>query len=147
MSNTVYNRNKANSFKAAGDLLTPAVMVILLKTTYTVNADHNFAADLTIATNEVTGTGSLSGYANRKTLASKAVTQDDTGDRGLFAAANLTYAAINAGIVGALALAVKNTADADSELVAFFDSGFPVTTNSGDLNINWDATNKILSQT
>jgi hypothetical protein len=94
---------------------------------------------------ELNGTGYTKGIGastGRKTLASKTVTIEDGNTRSVFTAANVTWTAINAGTAGKAVLlkekgAGTTTSDTGSLLICVIDSGFPVTTNGGDLTIQW----------
>ena len=82
-----------------------------------------------------------SGYA-RQTLGNAwTVTEDDVGNRADVDNADVTFSAVSsgAGIIGAAILVLERTANDSSgrELVASFDTGFPVTPNGGDVTVQW----------
>lgn len=131
MANAAYNRGKKKFIDGGLNFATADLRVLLVTSGYTFNADHNFVSDLTPGSNELSGTG----YA-RKTLASKATTQDDTNDRAEGDCDDIAYTAINAGTAAAAILFVQVTNDADSYLVGKYDTGgFPLVTNGGDATI------------
>lgn len=141
MANLGFNRGKKLLLKRAAaptgcDVETDVIKVALIASGYTPNADHNTMSEVT---NELSGTGYASGFAGsgRKTLGTKAITEDDTNDLAKFTAANLTWTAINAGTAIGAVVYQHITDDATSPLLAWIDGGFPVTTNGADLQVNW----------
>ena len=104
--------------------------------TYTFNADHDFVAGLTPGSNESTGTG----YA-RKTLGTFAVTVDDANDWAEYDAADPSiYSGADFGVIQAAVVYRFVTSDALSPLICYLDgTGFPITTNSGDLTLQFHA--------
>lgn len=115
------------------DLLTNDIVVLLVTSSYTFAATHDDIADAVAA--ELSGTG-----YSRKTLASKTVTRSNSPIRGVFDAADITWAGINAGAAAALIIAADLGADSASPLLVYIDSGgFPITTNGGDLAVAWAA--------
>jgi hypothetical protein len=123
------------------NLLSDTIKVMLVGSGYTPNKDDNFVAAITGGTSkELSGTGYTGGFggSGRKTLASKAVTQDDANDVAYFDAADLTWSAIDAGTVAYLAVIKEVTSDADSPLLAIVDVT-EVVTNGGDYTVTWAA--------
>lgn len=104
--------------------------------TYTFDPDHDFVAGLTPGSNECTGTG----YA-RKTLSGMVATLDDTGDQVKCDATDPSvYSGADFGTVQAAVVYRFVTNDADSPLICYLDgASFPVTTNGGDLTIQFHA--------
>ena len=146
----VYNHFKAVEANGTLDLLTDTLKVMLVGSTYTANADHDYVNPSAYQM-ELGGTGYTGGYlgSGRKTLSSKTVTEDDTNDRGTFTAAPVTWTAINAGTAAAAIIIRERAATGDtmSELIAYIDTGgFPVVTNGGDFTVQWSA-NGILQLT
>jgi hypothetical protein len=154
MANTVYNRFKKFAVSSSSgqlkhiNLLTDTIKVALVSSAYSVNPDHNtfaFGTTTDPESYELNGTGYDNGIGastGRKTLASKTMTQDDTNNRAVFDAANITWTAINAGTAGSAILireggAGTTTSDTGTTLICFIDSGFPVVTNGGDLTVQW----------
>ena len=137
----IYNRAKKQWLAGELDLDGQTIKAMLVGSGYTYNPDHNLVSQ--VVANEVSGTGYAGGFAGagRKTLSSVVVAQDDTNDRGYMDAADLTWTGINVGQVGGLILYRSVTADSDSPLIAFIDTGaaFPITTNGGDLVFQWSS--------
>ena len=110
--------------------------MLLLRTTvaYTYDADDNFVADvLTGGVLEV----SVAGYA-RQTLASVAVTENDTLDRVEYEADQATFASLVAGqTIDAAVVFIQVTNDADSVLVSYYNL-VDTPTNGGNVNIQFD---------
>lgn len=110
-------------------------------------ANAGTAADLNtvsqVTSNELSGTG----YA-RVTLGTLSLTEDDTGDRAVFSAANpATYTAINAGTIAGGWVYIRvggSDVDASDLLVCFLDCT-DLVTNGGDVTLSFDATNGILT--
>lgn len=140
MANFVYNRAAYNIARGNLNLSSATLKMMLVTSAYTPNRDHDFidmggASDPADA--ELSGTGYAAGFggAGRKTVANKAFSEDDANDRGEMDCDDITWPGINAGIAAAAILIRENTTDADSDLIAYFDSGFPKTTNGGDLTL------------
>lgn len=115
------------------------VVVTAAPASAAVAADLNFLADVTA--NEATFTN----YA-RRTLASVAVTEDDTNDRAAITAANpATYTAAggttNNTVTGAwIVRRATNGADTPATDVLWcYLATTPITTNGGDLTFNFGA--------
>ncbi len=89
-----YNDFKEQLFKKVHDLMADTVKVTL-HTGYTPNIDtHQVWADAGVSSTEY---GSGAGYtAGGKTLANKSVTQDNTNDRALWDADDVTWTALGA---------------------------------------------------
>lgn len=128
MADAAYNRGKFLIASGSLDWVNDDIQVLLLDDagTYVFSADHNFVADL--GANESTGTGYV-----RKALASKTATEDDTNDRASLDAADVVWAGLDAGTVQAAVVFRQVTTDSDSEVLFYMDSGFPFTSNGGDL--------------
>lgn len=113
--------------------------VLLVKSGFAYNPDHNFVSD--ISANESNATDYV-----RKVLAGKSITKDDTNDRVALIATDLTWTglggAINNTIVGAIVFKF-NASDAAAELVAFIDTNDIVTADN-DVTLDFDATNGLL---
>ena len=149
MANLFYNNAKLLIFNNTLDLETDSGIKILLvsnATAYTPNADHVFideagANDVIDAETNVTNYTGGFGGAGRKTLASRAITVDNTNDRAEFDAADVTWTALGNGtnqtvVAGVIVKEITN--DAASLLIGYVDfSDF--TTNGADLTLQWDA--------
>lgn len=133
----LYNDFKESLLKKIHDLVNDTVKVTL-HTGYTPNIDtHQVWADVS-----ATEYGTASGYtAGGKTLASKTVTQDNTGDRALWDAADVTWTAL-----GPLSPATPShaiiwndtpTAPADP-LIGYIELG-STATNGGDYTLQFSS--------
>ncbi len=136
------NKVRALLLNGGIDLDTNTLKVILVGTSYTPDKDHNFVDSITGGTSkELSGTGYTGGFngSGRKTLASVAVTQDDTNDKAYLDAADVTWTAINAGTVAYAVVIKEVTSDADSPIIAVVTISPNVVTNGGDYQIQWAA--------
>jgi hypothetical protein len=135
MANVVYNTAKKRLLDGGFNWGSLDLRVLLVTSGYVVDADDVFVDDLTPGSNELAGTGYV-----RKALASESTAQDDVNDRAEGDADDVTWTGINAGTTAAAVIFTQVTTDADSWLVAYIDTGgFPITTNGGDLTIQWNA--------
>ena len=135
MANFLYNSAKTGFVNGTIDWDDSTIKAMLVKDTYTPDKDHKFVADVTPASNEL----SDASYS-RKTLQNKTVTQDDVNDVAKVDSDDLTWTAINAGTAAGMVIYKENTGDADNVLIAYInDGGFPVTTNGGDLIMEFNA--------
>lgn len=124
------------------DLLNNTIKVMLVQASYTPDKDHNFVDSITGGTTkEISGTGYTGGFAGsgRKTLASKAVAQDDTNDIGWFDAADLVWTALDAGTVGYAVVIKEVASDADSIIICVHDVSPDVVSNGGNYTVQWAA--------
>lgn len=120
------------------DFLNQTMQVGLSTSTHVPNQDDNFLDDGG-ADDFIDGELSGTGYS-RQTLASKTVTYDTANNRVEFDAADTTWTGINAGTAAQATVHRDNTTDATSTLFCDVDTGgFPVTTNGGDVTIQWNA--------
>lgn len=138
MASKFYGQGMLGIMDGTIDLLTDTIKVILVNSSYTYDADHDFADD--VSANELSGTGYTGGFngSGRKTLASKTVTNDTANDRVEFDAADLTWTGINAGTIGGAVLVKETTNDAASRIIAFLDP-INLATNGGDVTVVWDS--------
>lgn len=136
---TIYNDYKEQLFKKVHDMVGDTVKVTL-HTSYTPNIDtHQVWADTGVSSTEY---GTASGYtAGGKTLANKSVTQDNTNDRALFDADDVTWTAL-----GPLSPATPGhaiiwndtpTSPADP-LIAYVEIGVTAT-NGGNYTLAWSS--------
>ena len=127
MANAIYPIYKAALLAGLTniDLDTGTVKVALIDTgTYTYSAAHDFYNDLS----GVVGTP--------QTIANTTVTT------GLFDGDNVTFTAVSGATVEALVIYIDTGNTATSRLEAYIDTGvtgLPVTPNSGDIVITWNA--------
>lgn len=127
MANALYAKGKEKllSSTSAISLDTDVIKVALVKDDYAQN----------LTTDEFYTSISASVIGTPQTLASKTITA------GVFDAADITFATVTAGSVCEGVVIYKDTGVAGtSSLLAYIDviSGFPLTTNGGDVTIQWD---------
>lgn len=114
------------------DLDTDTIKVMLLTNSHSNDIDTQEYID-DVSGNEVSGDGYDAGGA---ALASKAVTQDDTDDEGVFDAADLTWSASS--ITARYAVIYKDTGTpSTSPIICIIDFGEDKTSVSGDFTIQW----------
>lgn len=112
---------------------TDTIKAELRTSSYTPNKDHSHAS----LTNEVaSGGGYTTGGA---TLASVTSTQDDTNDRGVMDAADVSWT--SATFSAAYATLYDTTA---TKNICCIDFGGTISVSSGTFSIQWHATNGIL---
>lgn len=135
-----YNRGKFNILDGTIDWDDGGATVTLLLIddagAYSFNPDDDVVADLTPGSNESTGTG----YA-RKTITGRSASQNDTADRAEADATDPTvYTGADFGVVQAAVVFWEVATDADHILICYLDgASFPITTNGGDLTLQFDA--------
>ncbi len=139
--NIVYNTakrdflNGVHDWDAGGQVF----KVLLLGSGYTPDPDHEFVSSLTAF--EITGTGYTGGFSGsgRKALASRVVVADQANNRAEADAADTTWPGVTLTGVQAAVIYREGTSDADSNLIAYFDSGFPSSPSGQDLIVQWNA--------
>jgi hypothetical protein len=131
MANVLYDKGREGSLDGSIDGDTDDIRVMLVLSTYTFSAAHDYLDD-------------VSTYDNGRSaaLASKTVTS------GVADAADTTITATAAAASKALVIYKYNAADASARLIAYIDtptSGLPFTPSAGQsVPIAWDnGTNKI----
>lgn len=138
MANNWYNIAKGRLLNGDLVLATDTIKALLLKgTSYSFDKDHDYVDH--VATYEASG-----GSYTRQTLASKTGTTDNTNDRGEWSCATITFTAVPAqggDNITAVVVYEHVTNDADSPLIAYFDTGtgFPLTPNGGDITVTINA--------
>lgn len=133
MADVIYNGFKAKIMNGSIDLDTDTIKVALVTSTYTPNIDtHVFFSDVT---NEVSGTGYTAGGA---TLAGAAVTQDNTNDKGVFDANDVSWTTATITARGAVLYKSTGTAST-SPLIAYVDFTTDKTSTAGTFTIQWSA--------
>lgn len=131
---TAYNDGKMKILDGTIDLDTDAIKVSLHTSTYSPDIDgHTFFSDLD---NEL---GASGGYtAGGETLASKTVSADDTNDRGVFDAADLTWNALTPSAAYRYGVVYKDTGvSSTSPLIAYLDFGANQDPAGSDFTIQW----------
>jgi len=134
MANAVYNSFKRDIMNGSIDLDTDTIKIMLTTSSYTPNIDtHTKRSDIT---NEVSGTGYTAGGA---TLANKAVTADNTNDRGVFDADDVSWTTST--ITARYAVLYKSRGGASSadELIMYLDFSTDYTSTAGTFLITWNA--------
>jgi hypothetical protein len=132
MANGVYNKGKYLLGSDTVTLVGSDLRVLLVKSTYTFDADHNFVSDVIAGSLEI----SVAGYS-RQPLTTETFTEDDTNDFAYLDADDVTFASLTAGqTVGGAVLYKYNAADASAEVIAFYDV-VDTATNGGDIVIQW----------
>lgn len=134
MADVWYNRGMFQILRGASDggteLLANTIDVALMQDTYTFAATHNTVSDLT---NECTG-----GSYARQTLGTKAVTEDDTGGRAYFDAADTTFTAVPAQSSDINAVVIFDNTETSDPLLFYLDfTAF--TGNGSDVTVQWHA--------
>jgi hypothetical protein len=141
MASITTNKLRTLLYNHGVDLLNDTLKAVLVNATYTPSKADSFLSAITGGTSkELSGTGYTAGFggSGRHTLASKAVTQDDTNNWSVLDAADPVWAAINAGTVAHIAIVATTlngaatTSDADTPLLAVITLPSTITTNGGD---------------
>lgn len=135
MANVLYNSFKRDIANGSIDLDTDTIKLMLVTSTYVPNIDtHTKRSDIT---NEVVGVGYTAGGV---TLANKTVAVNNTTDKGVFDADDITIP--NATITargGVLYKSRGGVATAD-ELIGYIDFVTDVISTGGNFAITFDAT-------
>lgn len=135
MASGLYNKGQYLIATQALNWTSTDIRVLLLKTGYTFDKDHNFVSDLTPASNEVT----VGGYSRSAAIASPTITEDDANDRIKFDAADQAFGALATGETVIAAVLYKyNAADASAELLVFADFA-DTPTNGSTFTVQWHA--------
>lgn len=124
----VYNRGKTILADGSLDWVNDTIKALLVDSSYTYSADHNFVAD-------VTGELVDASYG-RVTLTNKSVVEDDTGDRAVLKADALDFGALDNVTPAAVILFKEVMNDADSPLISYHDSGFGAAANGAGYVVN-----------
>ena len=134
MANALYNSFKRDIMNGSIDLDTDTIKIMLVTSTYTPNIDtHTKRSDIT---NEVSGTGYTAGGA---TLANKAVTADNTNDRGVFDADDVSWTTSTITARGAVLYKSRGGASSADELIMYLDFSTDYTSTAGTFLITWNA--------
>lgn len=124
----VYNRGKLIIADGSLDWVSDTIRALLVDSSYTYDADHNFVSD-------ITGELTDGSYA-RQTLGSKAVSEDDTADEAKLEAAPVDFGALTNETPEGIVLFKLVTVDADSPLISFSDAGFGAAANGAGYVVN-----------
>jgi hypothetical protein len=125
----IMNEALTSIVKGEIDFLNDDIVVLL--TTGAANIDS------TTYISDITGELSGGGYA-RKTLASKTVTTDDTNDRVIADAADVSWTGLS-GTFRYIHVAQSTGNDATSRVLSTIDLGSNQTIDNGTYDINWTA--------
>jgi hypothetical protein len=141
MANVIYNSFKRDIQNGSIDLDTDDIKVMLVTSAYVPDIDtHTKASDIT---GEVVGTGYTAGGVS---LATKAVTADNTNDLGKFDADDVTWATSTITARGAVIYKSRGGAATADELVAYLDFVSDKVSTAGNFNLIFNA-NGILTLT
>ena len=135
MANQIFNSFKRDAINGSIDLDTDTIKLMLVTSAYTPNIDtHTKRSDVT---NEVTGTGYTAGGV---ALANKTVTVNNTTDKGVFDADDVTISTATITARGAVLYKSRDGASSADELICYLDFGSDITSTAGNFNITFDAT-------
>lgn len=135
----VYNLFKSLNAKGDLDLLNDNIRIMLVDSSYVANQDDD-KVDAGGANDPIDAELSGAGYC-RITLAGRTIVEDDANDRAEYDADDVTWPGLNAGTADA-ALIIKESAIGDTQSILIMQvntGGFPITTNGGDLTIQFNA--------
>lgn len=145
---TIYNSAKTSPLSGDFDFDSDVLRLALISDAqaYTPDPDTEQFVD------DVLGVGATEfsdASYSRQTLTGKSVTQDNTNDRGVADADDVTFASLDGDTIASALLYVQVGGDdstpGDDPLVAHFTSvDFPITANGGDVDVAWDATDGVL---
>jgi len=127
MANAIYPKYKEAILQSAANsnMSSGTVKVALVDTgTYTYSAAHEFLSSLSgrVGTDQTIGT--------------------KTFTNGVFDGADVTFTGVSGNSAEALVIYIDTTVAGTSRLIAYLDTnvtGLPVTPNSGDISITWNA--------
>lgn len=130
----ITNYARQQFLRGTFDLLNNTVKVMLLTSSHSTNIDtQEVISD--VSANEVAGTAYVAGGG---TLANKAVTKDNTNDKGVFDADDLTWAAST--ITARYAVIYKDTGTpSTSPILRIIDFGSNQSSSGGNFTLQWDA--------
>lgn len=125
MANYLYAKGKEKMLSGGINFATDTIKAAIVSSAYAANAaTHEFVADLganRLGADQTLGTKSIAG--------------------GAFDAADCTWTAVAAGSTAKAVVLYKDTGDgATSPLLAHIDliTGWPLSTNGGDITVQWD---------
>lgn len=136
---SIFNDFKEQVMCGVHDLDTGGnTLKVILVTGYSLDIDGDQVyAD--VSASEVTGTGYSAGG---ETLASQTVTQDNTNNRGVFDAGNVTWTGLNAGTPNYAILYNDTPTTPAKPLIAAWEITTP--SNGGDYTLQWHTDGIIL---
>jgi len=132
MANVVYNAFKKNVMNGVvGDMSAGGTNIKCMLTTVTYNPDQDTHEFVSSVTNEVSGAGYTAGG---QLLTGKAISQDNTLNRGKFTADNPVWTA--ATITARKAVFYRDTGTpSTSPLISCHDFGADITSTAGDFTV------------
>lgn len=140
MASKVYQEGIRRILDGTIDLDTATLKLMLVKSTYTPNADHDHVDDIT----EITATNYAGGFggAGRKT-ATVAISIDNTNNKVIVTISDQTWSTLGGATndtISGVALVYPGASDAAGYPIAFFEhSGGNITTNGGDFTEDFAA--------
>jgi hypothetical protein len=139
MADVIVNSFKVKIMNGGIDLDTDTIKVMLLTSSHSQDQDnHEFIDD--VSSNEVSGTGYTAGGA---TLGGASITQDNTNNRGVFDANDVTWSSST--ITARYAVIYKDTGTpSTSPIVAILDFSENKASSSGNFTIQWHANGVLL---
>lgn len=134
MANVIYNSFKRDIANGSIDLDTDTLKIMLVTSSYTPDIDaHTKRSDIT---NEVVGAGYTGGGA---TLASLSVTANNTTDKGVFDAADVTWSTSTITARGAVIYKSRGGASSADELICYLDFSSDQISSAGNFTITFNA--------
>lgn len=133
----IYNQFKEQVLKGTHDLVNNTIKVALVSS-YTPDIDTD-EIWTDVSGNEISGSGYSSGGA---TLGSKAVTQDNTNDRGKFDGADTVWTGLNAGTPSHAIMYDDTPTSPADPLMAYWVVTTP--SNGGNYTLQWNSNGIIL---
>lgn len=135
MASFNYDNYKNLALKGSVALLTDTIKVALFTASYTpATKTDTFFSD--IVANEGSGTGYTTGGIN---LATPVVSTDTTNDRGVFTAANASWAGLTISNIRYAVIYKYTGTNSTSPLIAVIDFGSNQSSSGGTFTISWNA--------
>ena len=132
--NAIFNSFKRDIANGSINLGTDTIKLMLVGSGYAPNIDtHAKRSDVT---NEVSGAGYTSGGV---ALVNKTVVMNNTSDKGVFDADDVTLSTATITARGAVLYKARGGASSADELIAYLDFGSDITSTAGNFNITFDA--------
>ena len=124
MANALYNLGRQAFLEGNIAWLSDKISVILVTNSYTPNLyTHQFLSDI-----------------GANTVGTAQILSNKTSTFGVANATDIVFGAVAGGSTVNYILIYKDTGDSNSLLIAIIDTGnnLPITTNGGDVDVNWD---------
>lgn len=139
MADLVYSafKNRAAGGATQIDLDTDTIKIMLVTSSYTASAAHDFRDDITA--NEVSGTGYTAGGAS---LANKTISA--SGNNYVFDADDATWTTATITARGAVLYKSLGGASSADPLICFLDFGSDVTSTSATFTVQFNASGIVL---